>query len=206
MACRWGCELADRITLGDLLPERLDSMAEQVRARMCDDPDVGGMKLAWNYIGSQLHDALKSVLDCDLLDVLGGVWAKAAPLADFADPAKHPPGERSVIELGEHDVTRDLEPVIAVTIASCPCVELKFKFVLAAHIGGVRLAIVDGHLVGGDLGELWASAQLSYQDIPLHPKQESARIGVPGEFAFTPPGLKIPLLTRQAVEGAADGG
>ena len=198
--------MTDRITLGDLLPERLDSVAEQVRNRMCDNPDVGGMKLAWDFIGSRLNEAVKSVLDCDLLAVLGGAWAKAPSLAGFADPAVHPPGERSMIELGEHDVTRELKPVIAITLGACPSVELTFQFMLAAHIGGVRLAIVDGHLVGGDLGELWASGQLSYQDIPLHPQQESARIGAPGQFSFPPPGIKIPLLAGRAVEGAADGG
>ena len=198
--------MAGGVRLGALIPERLDSVAEQVRARMCDNPDVGGMKLAWDFIGSQLADALKSVLDCDMLEVLGGAWAKAAPLAEYADPAKHPPGERSVIAFGEHDVTRELEPVIAVTIGACPSVELKFKFALSAHVSGVRLAILDGHLVGGDLGELWASGQLSYQDIPLHPEQKSARIAIPGEFAFTAPGIKIPRPGRRAVEGAADGG
>lgn len=173
---------------------------------MCDDEQIGGMKLAWGFIGGQIQTALKSVLDCDLLEVLAGAWAKAAPLADFADAAKHPPGERSVLELGEHDVSRELNPVIAVTIGSCPCVELNFTFALAAHVGGVRLSIIDGHIVGGDLGELWASAQLSYEGVPLHPAQESARITVPFEFSFTPPGIKIPLLSGQAVEGAADGG
>ena len=198
--------MASGVRLGALLPKRLDSVAGQVRTRMCNDPDVGGMKLAWNFIGSQLQDALASMLDCDLLEVLAGAWAKAAPLADFADPAKPPPGERSVIELGEHDVTRELNPVIAVTIGSCPCVELKFNFALAAHVGGVRLAIVDGHIVGGDLGELWASAQLSYEGVPLHPEQESAKIGVQGKFSFAPPGIKIPLLAGRTVEGATDGG
>ena len=95
--------------------------------------------------------------------------ASSATLAAFADPAKHPPGERSVVELGEHELKRELQPVIAVTIAPCPCIELKFLFALTAHIGGVRLSIVDGHIVGGDLGELWASAQLSYEGTPLHP-------------------------------------
>jgi hypothetical protein len=194
------------VRLGALVPERLDSVAEQVRTKLCDDRQVGAMNLAWDFIGGELGKALKSVLDCDLLEVLGGVWAKAAPLAGFADPDQHPPGERSVVELGEHDITRELNPVIAVTIASCPCVELSFTFTLAAHVGGVRLAIVDGHIVGGDLGELWASAQLSYEGTPLHPPQESARIGVPGEFQFAPPGIKIPRLSGRAVEGAADGG
>lgn len=195
-----------RISLGALIPERLDSVAEQVRARLCEDEQVGGMKLAWGFIGGELNKALKSVLDCDLLEVLAGAWAQAAPLAAFADPDQHPAGERSVVELGEHELSRELNPVIAVTVASCPCVEISFTFTLTAHIGGVRLAIVDGHIVGGDLGELWASGQLSYGGTPLHPAQESARIGVPGEFNFALPGIGIPRLSGGAVEGAAGGG
>lgn len=198
------------MTLGDLLPDRLDSLAERVRTRMCDDPEVGGMKLAWDYIGKELLNALKSVLDADLLEVLAGAWAKAAPLAALADPAQHPPGERSVVELSAHDLTRELHPIIAVTIGPCPCVELEFLFALTAHIGGVRLLVADGHIVGGDLGELWAGAQLSYQGTPLHPPQESAKVAIPAEFAFPPPGIKIPPVSgaasQGAVEGAADGG
>lgn len=194
------------MNLGDLVPDQLDSMAERVQTKLCDNQEIGGMKLAWDFIGSELQNALKSVLDCDLIEVLGGAWAKAAPLAEFADPDKHPPGERSVVELGEHDVSRELNPVIAVTIGSCPCVEFNFTLAFAAHVGGVRLAMVDGHIVGGDLGELWASGQLSYEGVPLHPAQESTRIGVPGKFSFAPPGIKILGLANQAVEGAADGG
>ena len=198
--------MAETIPLSALIPDKLDSVSEQVRARLCDNKEIGGMKLAWEFIGKELHGALKSVLDCDLLDVLGKVWAQAAPIVALADLAKHPPGERSIVALGEHDLTRELHPVIAVTVGPCPCVEISFLFSLAAHIGGVRLAIVDGHIVGGDLGELWASAQLSYEGVPMHPPQESAKVRVPGEFAFAPPGIKIPRIPSVAVEGAADGG
>ena len=55
-------------------------------------------------------------------------------------------------------------------------------------------------------GELWASAQLSYEGTPLHPPQESAKVGVPGEFAFAAPGIQIPRITSMPVEGAAGGG
>jgi hypothetical protein len=194
------------VALGELLPEKLDSVADRVRDRMCDDERIGGMKLAWDYIGRELHKALKSVLDHDLLEVMGNGWAQFSELAAFADPAKHPPGERSVVELGEHELQRELQPVVAVTIAPCPSVELKFLLALTATVGGVRLSIVDGHIVGGDLGELRASAQLSYEGTPLHPAQESARIGVPGEFAFDPPGIQIPAITSPPVEAAASGG
>lgn len=187
--------MAEGIPLHSLLPARLDSLADEVKARLCEDEQVGGMKLAWDFIGDELGEALKSVLDCDLLEVLAGAWAKAAPLADFADPTKHPPGERALVELGGHDVKRDFHPVIAVTIGSCPCVELKFTLALAAKIGGVRLAVTDGHIVGGDLGEVWASAQLSYDGTPLHAPAESRKLALPAELRFEPPGILIPRLT-----------
>jgi hypothetical protein len=186
--------MAERVSLASLLPERLDSIEDQVRARLCEDEQVGGMKLAWDFIGRELGDALKSVLDCDLLDVLAQAWAKAAPLADLADPERHPPGERSLVELGGHDINRDFHPAIAVTIGACPCVELQFTFALAAHVGGVRLAVADGHIVGGDLGEIWATAQLSYQGTPLHPECASRKLELPAAFKFDPPGIEIPRL------------
>ena len=198
--------MTQSIPLSALLPDKLDSVAEQVRERMCDNEDVRGMKLAWDYIGKELHKALKSVLDRDLLEVLGTMWAGFSEIAALADPARHPPGERSVVALGEHELKRELQPVIAVTVGPCPCVELKFVFALTAHIGGVRLSVVDGHIVGGDLGELWASAQLSFEGTPLHPPRESAKIAIPAEFDFAPPGIKIPRLSGPAVEGAAAGG
>ena len=186
--------MADGVPLNALLPDRLDSMAERVKTKMCEDEQVGGMKLAWGFVGEEVFNALKSVLDCDLLEILASGWAKAGPLADFADPGKHPPGERSVIELGAHDVSRELHPVIAVTIGSCPCVELKFTFTIAAKVGGVRLSILDGHIVGGDLGEAWANGQLSYEGMPLHSAAESQKVGLPGEFHFAAPGIPIPRI------------
>ena len=188
--------MVDDVSLGSLLPARLDSLDEQVRARLCQDDQVGGMKLAWDFIGKELGTSLKSVLDCDLLEIFALTWAKAAPLAELADPAKHPPGERSLVELGGHDVNREFRPVVAITIGSCPCVELNFTFTLAAHVGGVRLSIVDRHIVGGDLGEVWASAQLSCEGTPLHAPAESQKLVLPAEFRFDPPGIALPRLEQ----------
>jgi hypothetical protein len=173
-------------------------MAERVKGRMCEDEQVGGMKLAWGFVGKEVFNALKSVLDCDLLEILGAGWAQAGALTDFANPDKHPPGERSVVELGAHDVSRELHPVVSVTIGSCPSVDLKFTFAIAANVGGVRLSLLDGHIVGGDLGESWASGQLSYEGVPLHSAAESKKVGLPGEFRFAAPGIRIPRVGMAA--------
>ena len=186
--------MANSIKLNDLLPDNLESVAGQVRERLCEDESIGGMKLAWDYIGKELNKSLKAALDCDLLDVLGKMWAGLGEIAEFAHPDKHPPGERGVVAIGKHELKRGLHPVIAVTVGPCPCVELKFLFELTASVSGVRLSIQDGYIVGGDLGELWASAQLSFEGIPLHAPRESSKIGLPGEFAFDPE-IKIPRIS-----------
>ncbi|HXH53988.1 MAG TPA: hypothetical protein VNH53_11265 [Sphingomicrobium sp.] len=195
--------MVEVVKLTDLLPERLDSIGERAKSALCENEEIGCMKLAWDLIARELEGALRSALDCDLLEILAKGWAKARLLSDYADPAKHPPGERNVVEIGEHQVKRELHPVIAVTIASCPCVELKFTLSVAAHFGGLKLAIVDGHIVGGSPGEAWATAQLSYEGVPLHPSQESQKLALPGKFRFAPPGLPLALQAADNRTGTA---
>lgn len=186
--------MADGLSLSALLPDRLDRVGELAEKALCENEEIGGMKLAWNYVAGELQGALRTALDRDLLEVLAKCWAQAQLLADYADRQKHPPGERAVIELGQHDLSREIHPVIAVTIGACPCVELKFTFAVAAHFGGVQLAIEDGHIIGGSPGDAWATAQLSYQGVPLHPESESRKIALPGEFRFAAPGIAIPRM------------
>lgn len=183
--------MAEPVPLHSLLPARLDGLAEAAQARLCKDEKVGGMKLAWGFIGRELRGALCSVLDGDLVAMLAKGWAQAEPVMKLASAAGRAPGERTLVELGKHDLTRELHPVVAVTIGDCPCVELDFTFAVSAHVSAVRLAVMDGHICGGDLGEVWASAQLSLDGVPLHPAAESRKLALPGEFSLPAPGVPI---------------
>jgi hypothetical protein len=186
--------MPESVRLSDLLPDRLGEVGEQTRRAICENEEISRMSLAWNYVGSQLEAALRTALDCDALGVLAKGWSGLQQLAEYGDPIKHPAGERSVVELGAHEVSREMHPVIAVTIGSCPCIELKFTFTVSGHFGGVKLTINDGHIVGGALGDSWASGQLSFNGVPLHQAAESSRVALPGEFALAAPGVAIPRL------------
>jgi hypothetical protein len=183
--------MPDGVKLSDLLPARLDAVGKRARQQLCENQDIGAMKLAWDYIGSQLTGALGQALDCDLMEVLAKGWSGADALARFSDAASHPAGERSVVELGAHEFSRKMKPVIAVTIGSCPCVEIDFEFAVSARFGGVQLTIVDGHITGGQAGEAWASAQLSCQGVPLHDAADTRKLPIPGSFEFKAPGVPI---------------
>jgi hypothetical protein len=183
--------VAERLKLNALLPAQLDSVGERARLKLCENQDVGAMKLAWGYIGGELQNALAQALDCDLMEMLARGWAQADLLTEFADSARHPAGERSIVEIGAHDCSRELKPVIAVTLGSCPCAELEFGLKVSANFGGVQLSIADGHITGGRTGEAWASAQLSFQGQPLHDAAQTRKVPIPGAFQFEAPGIPI---------------
>lgn len=180
-----------RPTVADLLPERFDGIEERVKERLCEDPGVGKNKLAWDLIGSEVEGALRSVLDCDLVETLARAWTTARALQDYADPAIHAPGEASVVHLGEREVERELHPVVAVTIGQCECMELRFTLGLAATFSGLALSIRAPFITGGTAGDLKASAQLSYGEVKLHKPMDSRKLDLPARFAFDPP-LEIP--------------
>jgi len=183
-------------TVADLLPKRLTGVKSAVKGKLSEDKEVGGMKLAWGLIGAQLEEALRSVVDCPVMELLGQAWTTAEEVKDHADPLKHPPDEASVVHLGAHDFVQEIHPVVAVTIGSCPPQELRFTISLAAHFDGVALSIQGGHIKGGRTGDSHVSAQLKYGDLELHQPSESGKAALPGRFAFTAPGLKIPQGAR----------
>jgi hypothetical protein len=180
-----------RPKVADLLPERLTGLEDRIEADLSKDPEVGRTRLAWDLIGSEIEGALRSVLDCDLIDALAKAWTGASAVLDYADPEKHAPGETAIVHLGEREFVRELHPVVGVTIGGCDCAELRFTLAIAVHFSGLALSIRAPFITGGAAGEAHASALLSYGDVPLHPAQESRRIALPGRFALGVP-LEIP--------------
>jgi hypothetical protein len=179
------------LRVGDLLPKRFDGLEDQVKAQLATNAEAGKSKLAWDLIGSEIEGALRSVLDCDLIETLALAWTKARALQDYADPAKHPPGEASVVHLGERKVERELHPVVAVTIGSCECMELRFTLCLTANFSGLALSIKAPYITGGTAGDLKVGAQLKYGEVPLHKPEETRKLELPGRFGFAKP-LEIP--------------
>lgn len=183
--------MSDTVKLAMLLPDGLADLGEEVRGRLSDEDRSSCAAAAWDMVGPQLRSALEGVLDCDLFELLAKAWAASDLLASYGDPALHPPGERALVELAGHELVREVKPVITVTVGPCPPVELEFALALTASFTGVRLAIADRHIVGGDLGAAKASAQLSLNGKPLHEPKDSREIALPGRFELDPPGVAL---------------
>jgi hypothetical protein len=182
---------SSRPTVGDMLPARLDGLADRVKEQMSSDSEAGAGKLAWDLIGSEIEGALRSVLDCDLIETLAKAWTTARALQVYADPARHPPGEAAIVHLGKREVERELHPTVAVTIGSCECLELRFTLCLTAEFSGLALSIRAPYITGGSAGDLKVGAQLKYGEVALHKPLEARKLALPGRFAFATP-LEIP--------------
>jgi hypothetical protein len=179
------------IKVADLLPARL-TLGPEAEAAMRDAAGGGGARLAWDFVADQAGEALRGLLNCDPIELLAKGWIEARALRDYADPAKHPPGEMSLVPLAEHKFVRDLRPTLEVAVAGCPPARLRFTVSLAAHFKGLTLSIRDGHVTGGAVGEAWVSAIVKYGDVALIGEKESKKLKLPGRFAFAAPGLRIP--------------
>lgn len=182
------------LKLNALLPDNLERAGNKAVEELQSRENIGCLKVAWDMVDGQLQKALRGALNYDVLELFGEAWAKARLLAEYADPSSHPPGERSVVPIGDREFSREVYPTLSVEVGSCPCVDLKFTFAVSAHFGGVELIVSDAHIRGGNLGEAWVSAQLSYNKIPLHEAAESKKIRLNGEFDFPGDGIKIPRL------------
>ena len=178
------------LTVASLLPDDL-KLDELVKEHVCAEQKRTPMKLAWNLVGSEVRGALKTVLECDLLELLAEGWVKFRELQDYADPAKHPPGERNVVHVGKHDFVRDVHPVVSVTVAGRRCPDLRFTVRLKGSFSGLALTIEDGRITGGTGGDAHVSAQLRYGAAELHKEKESRTVALPGSFRFDP-GVRIP--------------
>jgi hypothetical protein len=179
------------IRVADLLPERLQ-LGPAVEAAMREDPAAGGLGLAWDFIGERADGALRGLLDCDLFELLAQGWLKARALQDYADPAKHPPGETAVVHLAEHKFVRELHPVLEVAVSGCPPVPIRFTVALAAQFRGLALSIADGRIKAVAPGDASVSAQLKCGAIELTDEKQSQSVKLPGRHVFAAPGLKIP--------------
>jgi len=187
------------IRVADLLPERFQ-LGPAVEQAMQGDPDACPPGLAWDFIAGQAADALRSLLDCDAIELIAQGWAKARALQDYADPAKHPPGETAIVHLAEHKLVREVHPVLEVAVAGCPPVSLRFTIALAAQVRGLALSIEGGHIRAAAAGDASVSAQLKYGAVKLTDEKQSRKLALPGRWVFTP-SIPIPPPASAAAAG-----
>ncbi len=187
MSDDYGCRVRD------LLPDRFDEMDKVVAEEMktAEGGQAGLPAFALRMAGDKAAGAVKSALDCDLFETLAQAWRKAGELREYKDPAKHPPGERSSVFLGEHKLSAKLHPVLDLKVAALGQARLRFTVELKAKFRCADLTIQDGRIVEIGAGDCQATAQLKYRDTNLHKELKSKQVTMTRPRILEPPGLEI---------------
>lgn len=174
----------------NLLPTSLPRMDSVMKQELSKDSRIDPRKLAWGFIGSEATDAVRSVLDCDVFELLAQGWCMAEKLQEYSDPARHPPGERSIVYLARHSFVKTVHPVLEVTIDPAQCASLRFTLELAASFRSVALSIADGRITAVGAGDVDIGVRLKYGNATLLDK-ESRKLPLPARIDFNAPGLRI---------------
>ena len=183
-----GCKLRD------LLPAKFDRMDEVVAEGLKGDGGGGqpGFPAAvLRMAGDRAAEAVKEALDCDVFEVLARAWTKAGELHAYTDEAKYPPGTRSSVFLGDHEVAVEVHPVLDVTVGPCGPAKIRFTLEVKAKFRSAELSILDGRIVAIGAGDCAASAQLKLEGWNLHDALEAKDLRVASPISLPAPGLAI---------------
>jgi hypothetical protein len=171
---------AQGVRIGDLFPSGLAPVGESVANELRREGGAGSAGIAWEMVQDEAAARLKEVLDLDVLELIGQAWRKARELREYADPLKHPPEETSIVHLGEHAVTCEVHPVLAVR---------RFTVNLVAKFKSAALTIRGGAIRAVAPGVCAAVAELKYRSVSLK-REETPELRLPGRFEFRD-GLRI---------------
>lgn len=171
------------ILLKDLLPARIDGLEGAIQDGL-EERGNGRSAMAWRFIRSTAAGEVRKALDLDVVEVLAEAWAKARELREYRHK---PPGEVHLLHLASHDLSTEVHPVLVVDLGTPPHPELRFALQVTARFEGAVLRIQDGTITGVETGHATATAQLKYRAVPLHRKEESPRLGLPGARTFRTP-------------------
>jgi hypothetical protein len=180
---------AQGVRIGDLFPSGLAPVGESVANELRREGGAGSAGIAWEMVQDEAAARLKEVLDLDVLELIGQAWRKARELREYADPLKHPPEETSIVHLGEHAVTCEVHPVLAVRLGDVALPELRFTVNLVAKFKSAALTIRGGAIRAVAPGVCAAVAELKYRSVSLK-REETPELRLPGRFEFRD-GLRI---------------
>jgi hypothetical protein len=177
--------------LRDLLPANIRGLGTTLRTELDKEHPEEGAALAWDFIASSATEKIGQALDADVFELFARGWSLSRELTEYADPALHPDGERAIVQLGSHELTTSVHPVLSFRVGELALRPLRFTVTLAAHIEPLELEIENGRIQAIGSGECSVSAQLKYGSVELHEPMEARHLKLPARYELAPPGVAI---------------
>jgi len=110
--------------------------------------------IPWSAVKETIGEKVAELLDVSLLDVISSGWKKLAEVMEYADTAKYPPRETSLVPLVEHKVKSEHHPYIEVLVKGSPVGKVQFDIQLTLTIEGLVLRIENAMIKSIQAGTL----------------------------------------------------
>lgn len=156
------------VTIGQLLAVEADdirnTLAEHVREHAAEAGLPSGML---GFLAEETAHAVAERLQLDVFELLFKAWAAVDELREYADPAKHPPGESAVVRWGKCSIKAPQAIDVSLSVAGIALPVLRLTIDLAAEFHSLALTIRDGAIRKLAPGPASASVALKYRDTTL---------------------------------------
>ena len=97
-----------------------------------------------DQVKGEFKDAYDRILDVNMFDIMCGAWAKLKSLQAYRNQKKHPPGEISIVPMGEHKIRSKHRPSIEILFGEKRIFELQIEVLLKLKLKSFILKIQDG--------------------------------------------------------------
>jgi hypothetical protein len=133
---------------------------------------------------------LNEALDTDVFELLADAWLAFKQVRDCADPAKHPPGQDTIVTLHDVEVTSTNSPLLHTTLGGVKLPDLSFTLNLVAKFKTVQLLVRDARIRSLRPGGASAIVKLNYGSAKLA-ERSTPEWNLPGEIALGRDGIAI---------------
>lgn len=171
-------------------PEGTDALAQRLADAGAKDKKLQTPLIPEPMLRAAVMAALKPILHVDVLAFLAESWRTADEIR--AARVTDPPDKPVIVKLAKHSITRELKPVIEVTIGAPMRVPLDVTIALTGTFDGLALSIASGCVQSVGAGKCDLAMQVKLAGEATLEKPVTLKTWkLPGEHRFTPP-LSIP--------------
>lgn len=156
------------ITISQLLNVAADDLRDTLRDHVREHAARANFPATLlGFVAEEAAEAVAGQLRVDVFELVFKAWAAVEELREYADPAKHPPGESAVVQWGKCRIRAPQAIDIRLGLAGISLPVLRLTIALEAEFHSLALTIRDGAIRRLSPGTASASVALKYRDAIL---------------------------------------
>jgi len=128
--------------------------------------------IKWPAAMPDLASKVGELFNVELPDLFVSSWKKAKELQEALEESRKSPEDVIVLELAEHEITKEYHPYIEIRIAGMPLPKkIEFKVQIGTALKGINLKIQGGAITEIQAGSCDFEGKIKYEDLTIAEKK-----------------------------------